>query len=435
MYHLMVNSLLAQAGDQRPAPHTHNIFRGMRTPPSIHITLDALPATPHLKTWWCELEAKADLTFFTSWSWIGPWLDVLPAALQKHLLVARQGERIVGLGIVVKGQAHLMRTMPVLCWRLHATGVRDIDDLSIEYNGFLVDRHCTDDVEQAMLNFLLQHTGVKRVEVAMASARFADLARPAPKGILVRSDFKKSYLVDLNQVRASAGGFLATLSANTRGQIKRSLSAYRELGEVRVEAAQSTAQALAFFNELKTLHAQIWVERGKHSRFATSPVAHQFHIALIANAFDQGEVQLLRITAGNHTLGYLYNFVYRGRVIFYQSGFHYGLLGKHDRPGMVCHALAIEHQLQAGHLLYDFAAGDYRYKASLAKHHEIQGSHVFQRDGLMPRLDASMRVLLRRVRQWRAQASVVAMSAVGGLHMAIADQADWLSICWTSAAA
>jgi CelD/BcsL family acetyltransferase involved in cellulose biosynthesis len=394
------------------------------SPVPVHVALEALPDPQHLQAWWRELESRAELTFFTSWSWIGQWLAVLPVALHKQLLVARQGERIVGLGIVVKGQAHLMRTMPVRCWRLHATGIRDIDDLTIEYNGFLVDGDGGGDVEQTMLDFLLQRSGVKRVEVAMATDRFTKLAQPAPKNFLVRSDFKQSYLVDLEQVRASGGDFLSTLSANTRSQIKRSLGAYREFGELRIEAAQSVEQACVFFNELKTLHARVWVERGKHSRFATSPIAQRFHTALIARAFDTGEVQLLRVTAGASVLGYLYNFVYRGRVIFYQSGFNYGLLDKHDRPGMVCHTLAVQHQLQAGHALYDLAAGDYRYKASLAKHYEIQGSHVFQQGGLLPRLDASMRKVLGRVRKWRASTQLV-VGALGGLHMAVAHNAHW----------
>jgi len=129
----------------------------------LHIALEALPTKDRLQAWWRDLEARADLTFFTSWSWIGAWLDVLPPGLQSHLLVARQDGDIVGLGILVKGRAHLMRTMPVMCWRLHATGVREIDDLTIEYNGFLLDRRCANDAEQAMLDFELKQTGVKRL--------------------------------------------------------------------------------------------------------------------------------------------------------------------------------------------------------------------------------------------------------------------------------
>jgi len=395
----------------------------------LHIALEALPTKDRLQAWWRDLEARADLTFFTSWSWIGAWLDVLPPGLQSHLLVARQDGDIVGLGILVKGRAHLMRTMPVMCWRLHATGVREIDDLTIEYNGFLLDRRCANDAEQAMLDFVLKQTGVKRLEVSMANARFADLAEPAPNGILVRSDFRKSYLVDLEKVRGAAQGFLGTLSANTRSQIKRSINAYSALGSIALEPAESAAQAAEFFMALKSLHAQAWSERGKHSGFASSQVAQRFHMALIANAFDKGEVQLLRISVGADILGYLYSFVHRGRVIFYQSGLNYGLLDKHDRPGLVCHALAIERHCQAGHHWYDFAAGDYRYKTSLAKHHEMQGTHIFQRDGVLPRLDESMRSLMHRVKQLRARAHAVVIGAFGSLHVTLADNLDYFSDC------
>jgi CelD/BcsL family acetyltransferase involved in cellulose biosynthesis len=392
----------------------------------FHIALEALPSKGCLQAWWRDLESRADLTFFTSWSWIGPWLDVLPPDLQSHLLVARQGSDIVGLGVLVKGRAHLMRAIPVMCWRLHATGIRDIDDLTTEYNGFLLDRRYAADAEQAMLEFLLNQTGVERLEVSMANARFADLAEPPPQGILVRSDLRKSYLVDLEKVRDAAQGFLATLSANTRSQIKRSINAYGALGPITVEPAESAAQAAEFFMALKDLHAQTWSERGKHSGFASSQVAQQFHTTLIATAFNKGEVQLLRISVGTRTLGYLYGFVYRGRVIFYQSGLNYGLLDKHDRPGLVCHALAIEHHSQAGHHWYDFAAGDYRYKASLAKHHEVQGSHIFQRDGVLPRLDESMRNLMHQFKQLRARTKAAVVSALGYLHITLADNADWL---------
>lgn len=404
----------------------HDKFRGMRLPQPLVIALEALPERSRLQAWWRALEDKADHTFFTSWSWIGPWLSVLPAHLQTNLIIARQDGDIVGLGIVVKGHAHLMRTLPVACWRLHATGVRDIDDLTIEYNGFLVDKKWAHDVEPAMLNHLLRQTGVKRLEVSMAADRFAHLAQPAPAGIIVRSDFKKSYLVDLDMVRDATGGFLSTLSANTRSQIKRSLSAYRaELGPVQLECAQDAAQARTFLTALKALHEQTWAERGKESGFATSDLAKRFHMGVIDQAFDKGEVQLMRISAGASTLGYLYSFVHRGRVIFYQSGLRYGLLSKHDRPGLVCHMLAIEHHVQTGQHWYDFAAGDYRYKASLAKHHEVQGSHVFQGDGLLPRLDHTVRSWVHRMRKPRINGHAVIVAALACLLAGLGN-ADWL---------
>ena len=65
-------------------------------------------------------------------------------------------------------------------------------------------------------------------------------------------------------------------------------------------------------------------------------------------------------------IGYLYNLVYRGHVYQYQSGFRY----EGDprlKPGLVSHCLCIERHLREGSEVYDFMAGDARYKANLGK--------------------------------------------------------------------
>jgi CelD/BcsL family acetyltransferase involved in cellulose biosynthesis len=398
----------------------------------IDVGLAPLPPREELQAWWRELEARADTTFYTSWSWIGSWLSILPAELQPHMLLARQGERIVGMGLVVKGKARLLRSFSVNCWRLHETGVEEFDEMTIEYNDFLADRTQAQRIKRAMLHHLLYQTGIKRLEVSKADHRFGDVAGAALGGslkdVLIRSVASTSYVVDLDRVRQSNAEYLCLLSANTRSHIRRSITAYKGLGPLRIEAASSTAQARAFLTTLKTLHGRTWSQRGVQSSLCTSPTVQRFHDALIEDAFERGEVQMLRVTAGDTDLGYLYNFVHRGRVVFYQSGFNYGVLDKHDRPGLVCHNLAVEHNVQLGHSLYDFAAGDYRYKASLSTHCEPQSTHVLERDGLLPRLDIQLRALKQRLREWRARGTTLGWSMLAALWSSDMDIEcpDWL---------
>jgi hypothetical protein len=65
------------------------------------------------------------------------------------------------------------------------------------------------------------------------------------------------------------------------------------------------------------------------------------------------------------TFAYLYNFVSGDRVHFYLSGVNYGV-SHAIRPGMLAHWMAIEKNLSEGKSLYDFLAGDARYKRSLS---------------------------------------------------------------------
>ena len=53
-------------------------------------------------------------------------------------------------------------------------------------------------------------------------------------------------------------------------------------------------------------------------------------------------------------------------MYFYQSGLDYGLIEKHARPGLVAHVLAAQHNAALGHDVYDFMAGESRYKLTLA---------------------------------------------------------------------
>lgn len=69
--------------------------------------------------------------------------------------------------------------------------------------------------------------------------------------------------------------------------------------------------------------------------------------------------------ARNRTVGCVYSFVYRGRVLCYQTG-----CASYDdpniKPGFVCHAAAVGNAASRGDLVYDFLGGDSRYKQSLA---------------------------------------------------------------------
>jgi CelD/BcsL family acetyltransferase involved in cellulose biosynthesis len=81
---------------------------------------------------------------------------------------------------------------------------------------------------------------------------------------------------------------------------------------------------------------------------------------------ERGEIDLLRVAAGNQVIGFLYNFRYRGRSLAYQSGFDYAGAGRHGKPGLTCHHEAIRFATSWGATRYDFLAGDDRYKRSLS---------------------------------------------------------------------
>jgi CelD/BcsL family acetyltransferase involved in cellulose biosynthesis len=129
--------------------------------------------------------------------------------------------------------------------------------------------------------------------------------------------------------------------------------------------ALTTAQALAWFDDLVRAHGETWRRRGQPGAFA-SPFMQRFHRALIARGVPRGEVEMLRATAGGEVFGHLYNLRRHGWICAYQSGWDLSGGERDARPGIVCHVLAIEQALRDGAARYDFLAGEDRYKRSLA---------------------------------------------------------------------
>jgi CelD/BcsL family acetyltransferase involved in cellulose biosynthesis len=116
---------------------------------------------------------------------------------------------------------------------------------------------------------------------------------------------------------------------------------------------------------MKELHQRYWTGRGEPGGFAF-PFFERFQRRLIRICIPHGTVEMVKVAAGEHVIGYVYNLVYRGHVYAYQTGIHY----EDDarlKPGLVSHSLCIENHLRSGDHVYDFMAGEYRYKANLGR--------------------------------------------------------------------
>jgi CelD/BcsL family acetyltransferase involved in cellulose biosynthesis len=158
---------------------------------------------------------------------------------------------------------------------------------------------------------------------------------------------------------------LDSLSANARQQLRRSLRAWERIGPLRLDIAETIDQADLFLDGLQEQHQHYWTGRSKPGAFA-EPFFARFHHALIRRPADGQSVDLIRVSAGDRIVGYLYNLVHRGWVAAYQSGFDFGPDAEQLRPGLICHLQAIEHYRKAGMGLYDFLGGEARYKRSFA---------------------------------------------------------------------
>ena len=313
---------------------------------------------------------------------------------------------LVGLGILVRRAVRrhgLLRSRGLF---LNCTGDPLLDEITIEHNGFLAERGAEREVAQACADYLLAGRA-DWDELFLNGMRHPELVEGLSlehAQVRTRSLDSCRY-VDLAALRANGQEYVAALGRSTRYNIRRSLREYEKRGTLELHEATDLVQAHAYLERLGHLHQRYWEQKGEPGSFA-NVFFSTFHERLIARAFSDGAVQLLRVTAGGAELGYLYNYVHRGRVYNYQSGFDYTGGSLHERPGLVCHVLAIEHNLRKAHVIYDFMAGDSDYKRNLSTASQTLAWQVIQR----PRLKLRIEDALRRVRGWFTRRSAPRMA-------------------------
>ncbi|HTL32163.1 MAG TPA: GNAT family N-acetyltransferase [Kofleriaceae bacterium] len=323
--------------------------------------LDLLAADdPRTEKIWRALEAVAQPSYFLSWAWIENWLAALPADEQPSLAVVCDGGEPAAAFFLASRRVrrNLLMTKNALFFNASPEHA----DLSIEHNGMLA----VPGARRSLSGILeLLPDGWDELYLpCLDRYAFDDLGAPSsPLATRYRVQIEREAnapFVDLEAVRHIEGGYEALLPANTRTQLRRTRGL---LGDIELEVARDEAQALHIYDEMLRLPEKRSLLRGAFG--GRDPAFENFHRNLIVKRFAHGEIQLLRVSTGNSTLGCLYNLVSRGRVTFYQCG-----LQTFDDPllktGYLCHAAAIEYNAASGHSTYDLVGGRARQKDCLA---------------------------------------------------------------------
>lgn len=341
-------------------------------------------------------ESSPYSSFFLSADWTAAWLEIFGDLLQPKILVFEAGGEAVGACLVVE---RTERRGPFQVRRvyLNASGEDPADRSSIEFNNIL----CRSGWEQEVAAALGAQLGTLKWDEFTAQGFCPGqvlrwLETEAFPGLASSASLLPSFYVDLAQLRQSDTSYESTLSPNTRQQLRRSLKLYSRRGAIRTEVARDLPSAQAMFDGMIELHQRAWSARGEPGAFASGRKV-AFHRALIQRAFSRCAIQMLRVSAGQETVGVLYNFVQNGKVYYYQCGLAYSE-DKHLKPGLVTHACAIRYCLEQGLDDYDFLAGDARYKRSLAKDSRPLAWVVFSRPHLKLALIEFLRVVKRKAR-------------------------------------
>jgi hypothetical protein len=345
---------------------------------------------------WQSLLEKTPHSYFNSWGWISTWLASLPADRDIKLLASFLDDEPVAAFFVGRARGLRYGFLPSHTLALNATGNSHFDQIFIEYNRVLTHPNF-------MPNWAELWAAAGNWNEFILPGLASDFTQTAELETYTSGSFhvvtdkvENSYWVDLQKIRAANMDYLSLLSSNRRSQIRRSLREYEQDGGLTIREAGDLSEALAMYAGLIELHQYEWKRRGKLGAFAND-YFRSFHERLIRERMGYGEIQLLQISAGDKPLGFLYCFLYQGKVFFYQSGFTYGE-GNAQRPGLVSHYLAILHNTSKGLNTYDFLAGEAQYKNSLSTNSASMLWMRLIRGGFRLEFEKSLLAIRRKVK-------------------------------------
>jgi CelD/BcsL family acetyltransferase involved in cellulose biosynthesis len=354
----------------------------------LSVTLQPASAYAGLKADWQDLENRAEPSVFLSWQWLGHWLATYkPAA---RVLKVTEGERIIGLGLLVETSERRHGVLKSHCLRLHQTGQRLQDQIWIEYNGFLSEKGEEDRVAAASLKYLCEELP-EWDEFIVGAIDSTDADRYAQlTGLHKHIRWEAPcFGVDLDKLRRGGVHYLDTLSRNTRYQINRCERLYQQRGQVQLQRPDSVEGALALFDRIGPRHLQRWGSGADQSGFANPDFVH-FHRELIRTQWVDGGIDLVSLMAGDQEIASFYNLLYKGVIYFYLGGMETETDNR-LKPGLLGHTLCIEDYRHHGFHYYDFMGGDERYKANLGQLHRQLTQVSLQRGRFKLKLEDAAR--------------------------------------------
>ena len=369
------------------------------------VKIGGLPEIGELERIWNDLECRSQGGFFVSWAWIGVWLANLPYDWPLRLIRVESGGRIMGLGILARGESKKICNVPYCSTEhLHETGVSDLD-MVIEHNDFLLDASCEDEVRSAMIgHWLGQVDRVSEVSIPGTSRGewLSDAINPGKYGMKRYDMTMKSHAMDLEEVRRTGGDPVTLLDGRTRAKIRRAMREYSAIGVLCVETASTVVEGLEWLDSLEVLHQKRWISKGETGCFSNQRFV-RFHRMMIARNLESRRVIVLRVKVGNAALGYLYGFADKERFYLYQCGFDYDMVERNSMPGLVCHVLAMQTLADKGLKMYDFMAGCSGYKSALSNVVENMTWTLFRSESVRFSLVERVQPVLSKMRRIRRQ--------------------------------
>jgi CelD/BcsL family acetyltransferase involved in cellulose biosynthesis len=309
-----------------------------------------------LRDEWNELlESSPSDCLFLTWEWLSTWWRYFSGARRLRLILVRQGSELIAIAPLCVSPRRIRRLIPFRVLEFLGTGSVGSDYLDVivragrerEASSALADGLAR---QQLMLNFAQVIRGSSTVaavadELAARGYTLNERAGDVCPFIRLRGRTWQSYL--------------AGLDSKHRSNFTRRQRALDKRADTRLTRVKSEAERGPALRSLVQLHQLRWQRRGGSDALHTSAL-RAFHNAFTALALRRDWLRLFVLQVGDRPVAALYGFSYRGKFLFYQTGFDPEY--KSHGVGQVTVGSVIKHAFEEEADEFDFLHGDESYK-------------------------------------------------------------------------
>jgi CelD/BcsL family acetyltransferase involved in cellulose biosynthesis len=324
-------------------------------PPLVVETVSDPAGFEALREEWTELlEASAADCLFLTWEWLHTWWRHLGDGRRPALATVRRGGRLAALAPLSLPGRNPLGAVARGSLRALGTGRVGSDYLDLVVRA---------GEEEAAVEALAGHLAGRRAVVELrqvprgASTAGAVAERLRRRGW--RSIEQVTHVCPWVEAGGTWEGYLASLGSSHRANFRRRLRRLHRDFEVRFERVDSEAGLDVAFDALLALHHLRWRDRGGSDAF-DDPALIRFHREMTRVALGRGWLRLHVLRLDGRPAAALYGFLYRGRFLYYQSGFDPDY--SDWAVGLVTMGLAIRAAIADGAAEIDLLHGGESYK-------------------------------------------------------------------------
>lgn len=307
--------------------------------------------------WDALLAASSADEVFLTWEWLHTWWRHLGRRDGRRLAlvaVRRDGE-LAALAPWALGPSRAWHPLPGRSLQLLGTGAVGSDYLDVAFRsgceeraaaalaGWLADRGEVVELEQ----LARRRSSARRVARRLQDWGWTAVERPGdvcPYAELAGATWE---------------GYLASLGSSHRQNVRRRLRKLHRAFDVELRRAETEDEAGKAFEVLLELHRRRWRGRGGSDALDDRAIV-AFHRDVTRLVARRGWLRLYVLHLDGRPAAALYGFLYRGRFLFYQSGFDPDFA--RWSVGLVMMGLSIRDAIADGAREYDLLHGDESYK-------------------------------------------------------------------------